>query len=107
MDWPLPLPRLWTHGQGVSAQVSALKTQLPNLDLPQSPNKVGIPEGAEGDWAHLGVPLGRVRALPEAELNELVYAVWLYWILPSPNQLLLSHCLTGNRVISEVGRGGG
>lgn len=86
----------------LSAQVSALKTQLPNLDLPQSPNRVGTPEGAEGegDWAQLWVPLGRVCAQAEAELNEPVYAVWLYWILPSPNQLLLSHSLTGNRVIS-------
>lgn len=77
MDWLLPLPLPWTHGQGVSAHVLALKTQLPNLDLPQSPNRVGTPEGAESDWAQLWVPVGRVCALPEAELNEPVYAVWL------------------------------
>lgn len=33
--------------------------------------------------------------MPEAELGELACAVWLYWILPSPNPLLLSQGLTG------------
>lgn len=57
---------------------------------------MGPAEGAEGARAQLWVPLGRVVPCQRLSRMSQLNAVWLSWILPSPNQLLLSHGPYGN-----------